>query len=77
MTQESMTPIQQSNEETNSQVTLDVKSKKKIKVAVYLTEEAELAFAELFIMRFRKDRKIERSTIACEAIQALYKSELS
>ncbi len=51
------------------------RSKKKIKATIYLTEEAERAFTELYIHRLRKDRKIDRSMIACDAIQALYETE--
>lgn len=58
-----------------SQVVLTSKSNKKTKVTIYLTEEAERAFAELYITRYRKDRKVDRSTIACEAIQALYERD--
>lgn len=49
---------------------------KKTKATIYLTEEAENAFTELYIARYRKNRKIDRSTIACEAIQALYEKEM-
>jgi hypothetical protein len=45
---------------------------KKTKVTVYLTEEAEQALAELYIARYRKDRKVD-----CEAIQALFEKELN
>ncbi len=51
------------------------RNKKKIKTTIYLTEEAEQAFTELYIHRLRKDRKIDRSIIACEAIQAMYEKE--
>ena len=73
MTQATVPLMQLGNEETNSQV---VKSTKKTKVTIYLTEEAEHAFTELYIARYRKNKKIDRSTIACEAIQALYGKEL-
>ena len=49
---------------------------KKTKATIYLTEEAENAFTELYIARYRKNRKVDRSTIACEAIQALYEKEM-
>lgn len=52
-------------------------SMKKIKSTIYLTEEAELAFTELYIHRLRKDRKTDKSQIACDAIQALYEKECS
>lgn len=51
------------------------RSKKKIKATIYLTEEAEQAFTELYIHRLRKDRKIDRSIIACDAIKDLYEKE--
>lgn len=72
MTQSSISLEQLSNEESNSQI---VKSTKKTKVTIYLTEEAEHAFTELYIARYRKNKKIDRSTIACEAIQALYEKD--
>jgi hypothetical protein len=53
------------------------RKKKKIKATIYLTEEAEQAFTELYIHRLRKDRKIDRSIIACDAILALYEKECS
>ena len=59
----------------NSQNKAAAKSDKKIKATIYLTEEAERAFAELFVKRYMEDRKIDRSTIACEAILALYEKE--
>ena len=51
------------------------RSRKKIKTTIYLTEEAEQAFTELYIHRLRKDRKIDRSMIACDAIQMLFEKE--
>ena len=39
------------------------RNKKKIKATIYLTEEAEQAFTELYIHRLRKDRKTDRSLI--------------
>lgn len=51
------------------------KNKQKIKSTIYLTEEAELAFTELYIHRLRKDRKTDKSQIACDAILALYEKE--
>ena len=53
------------------------RNKKKIKATIYLTEEAEQAFTELYIHRLRKDRKTDRSLIACDAIQALFEKECS
>jgi len=66
--------MQQSDQETSAQAVSN-RNKKKIKATVYLTEEAERAFTELYIHRLRKDRKIDRSMIACDAIQALYEKE--
>ena len=70
--------IQEDDKETNSQIVRAVqnRNKKKIKATVYLTEEAEQAFTELYIHRLRKDRKVDRSMIACEAIHALFEKEL-
>ena len=70
--------IQQDDKETNSQIVKAIqnRNKKKIKATVYLTEEAEQAFTELYIHRLRKDRKVDRSMIACEAINALFEKEL-
>ena len=76
MTQATEEPLSSSNEEISGQIEPIAKTNKKTKVTVYLTEEAERAFAELYINRYRNDRKIDRSTIACEAIQALFAKEL-
>lgn len=69
--------IQQTAKEINGQdeQVLNRRSRKKIKATIYLTEEAEQAFTELYIHRLRKDRKIDRSMIACDAIQMLYEKE--
>jgi hypothetical protein len=75
MTQATIQQVQPSDEETSNQIDSFAKSNKKTKATIYLTEEAERAFAELYIARYRKDRKVDRSTIACEAIQALYERE--
>lgn len=68
----------QTDKEIESQDAQMVKrrNKKKIKTTIYLTEEAEQAFTELYIHRLRKDRKIDRSIIACDAILALYEKEV-
>ena len=65
-------------EEMSGQVNESTKrrSKKKIKATIYLTEEAEQAFTELYIHRLRKDRKTDRSLIACDAILSLYEREV-
>jgi hypothetical protein len=57
------------------EMTVIKRNKKKIKATIYLTEEAEHAFTELYIHRLRKDRKTDRSIIACDAILALYEKE--
>ena len=59
----------------SSQEKSKAKSDKKFKATIYLTEEAERAFAELYVKRYIEDRKIDRSTIACEAILALHEKE--
>ena len=66
--------LQQNDKEIGIQVASN-RNKKKIKATIYLTEEAEEAFTELYIHRLRKDRKIDRSIIACDAIRALYEKE--
>lgn len=68
---------QQNVKEVGGQINESAKrrSKKKIKATIYLTEEAEQAFTELYIHRLRKDRKTDRSLIACDAIQALFEKE--
>ncbi len=60
---------------SQEETTANRRNKKKIKATIYLTEEAEQAFTELYIHRLRKDRKTDRSLIACDAIQALYENE--
>jgi hypothetical protein len=59
----------------DSQEKSEAKPTKKIKATIYLTEEAEQAFAELYADRYIKDRKTDRSMIACEAILDLYKKD--
>ena len=59
----------------DGQDNLGAKPNKKIKATIYLTEEVEQAFAELYADRYKKDRKTDRSMIACEAILDLYKKE--
>lgn len=67
---------QENIEELNRQVVINTKPQKpkKIKFAIYLNEKAEYAFTELYIQRLRKNRKIDRSTIVCEALQASYEN---
>ena len=64
---------EQETEESQEQA--EAKSTKKIKATIYLTEEAEQAFAELYADRYIKNRKTDRSMIACEAILDLYERE--
>ena len=59
----------------DSQAKSEANPTKKIKATIYLTEEAEQAFAELYADRYIKDRKTDRSMIACEAILDLYKKD--
>lgn len=59
----------------SSQDKSKAKSDKKFKATIYLTEKAERAFAELYVNRYMEDRKIDRSTIACEAILKLHEKE--
>jgi len=56
---------QQNAREMDDQVNESImqRNKKKIKATIYLTEEAEQAFTELYIHRLRKDRKTDRSLI--------------
>ena len=75
MTQAPIQQIQASDEETINSVGSIAKSNKKVKVAVYLTGEAEKALAELYITRYRKDRKTDRSAIVSEAILDFYQRE--
>lgn len=75
MTQATTQQLQSDHEEANSQIESIARSNKKTKVTVYLTEEAEQALAELYITRYRKNRKTDRSMIACDAIQMLYEKE--
>lgn len=78
MSEEVQELMQQTTKEIVSkddQLEVSRRNKKKIKATIYLTEEAEQAFTELYIHRLRKDRKIDRSIIACDAIQMLYEKE--
>lgn len=52
------------------------KDKKTHKLSVYMSDEVESALTELYITRYRKDRKITRSDVAAEAILALYEKEV-
>lgn len=72
MTQASIHQVQLSDEDTTNPI---AKSNKKVKASVYLTEEAEQALTELYITRYRKDRKTDRSAIVSEAILDFYQRE--
>ncbi|MBS0653025.1 MAG: hypothetical protein JSR39_05790 [Verrucomicrobia bacterium] len=77
MSEQEQALIQQDVKEMSGQIVKEIqkRNKKKFKATVYLTEEAEKAFTELYIHRLRKDRKIDRSMIACDAIQMLFEKE--
>ena len=77
MSEQEQALAQQDVKDISGQIVKELqnRNKKKFKATVYLTEEAEKAFTELYIHRLRKDRKIDRSMIACDAIQALYEKE--
>ena len=66
---------EQEQTEEKSQNKAEAKSTKKIKATIYLTEEAEQAFAELYVKRYMEDRKVDKSSVACEAILALYEKD--
>ena len=69
--------LEENDEVISCQVDKTAKESKKTKFTAYLTKEAENALAELYISRYRKDRKVERSGIVCEAIEDLFKKELA
>lgn len=77
MSEQDQALMHQDAKETRNQIVKEIqnRNKKKIKATIYLTEEAEQAFTELYIHRLRKDRKIDRSIIACDAIKDLYEKE--
>ncbi len=77
MSEQEQALMQQDVKEMSGQIVKEIqkRNKKKFKATVYLTEEAEKAFTELYIHRLRKDRKIDRSMIACDAIQMLFEKE--
>ena len=77
MSEQEQTLMRQDVKDMSGQIVKELqnRNKKKFKATVYLTEEAEKAFTELYIHRLRKDRKIDRSMIACDALQALYEKE--
>lgn len=77
MTQASIQQPQVSDENLEAQNRLVAKSNKKVKVTAYLPEQVEQALTELYIARYRNDRKVDRSIIISEAIMAFYEVELN
>ena len=75
MTQASIQQSQVSDEDLETQNRLVAKGNKKVKVTAYLPEQVEQALTELFITRYRNDRKVDRSVIISEAIMAMYEKE--
>ncbi len=75
MTQASIQQPQVSNESPKAQNGLIAQSNKKVKVTAYLPEQVEQALTELYIARYRNDRKVDRSVIISEAILAMYEKE--
>lgn len=75
MTQASIQQPQVGNENPEAQNRLIAKNNKKVKVTAYLTEQVEQALTELYIARYRNDRKVDRSVIISEAILAIYEKE--
>ena len=75
MTQASIQQPQVRGENPEAQNGLIAKSNKKVKVTAYLTEQVEQALTELYIARYRNDRKVDRSVIISEAILAMYEKE--
>ncbi len=75
MTQASIQQPQVGGENPEAQNGLIAKSNKKVKVTAYLTEQVEQALTELYIARYRNDRKVDRSVIISEAILAMYEKE--
>ncbi|MCH9631548.1 MAG: hypothetical protein S4CHLAM37_15710 [Chlamydiia bacterium] len=53
------------------------RSSKKNKLTLYLTEEEEKLFNEIYIKRLQENRKTDRSTIFAEAVKLLYKHEVA
>lgn len=50
---------------------------KKNKLTLYLTEEEEALFNEIYIKRLKNNNKTDRSTLFAEAVQLLYRNELT
>lgn len=49
---------------------------KKNKLTLYLTEEEEKLFNEIYIKRLQDNRKTDRSTLFAEAVALLYEHEM-
>jgi hypothetical protein len=75
MTQASIQQPQVSDEDLETQNRLVAKGNKKVKVTAYLAQQVEQALTDLYIARYRNDRKVDRSVIISEAIMAMYEKE--
>ena len=75
MTQTSIHPSISDEKEASCIAEAVAKPHKKAKATVCLTKEAEHALDELYISRYRKNRKIDKSTIISEAIVDFYQRE--
>ncbi|PCI93004.1 hypothetical protein COB11_06100 [Candidatus Aerophobetes bacterium] len=53
------------------------RSSKKNKLTLYLTEEEEKLFNEIYIKRLQENRKTDRSTLFAEAVKLLYRHEVA
>lgn len=53
------------------------RSKKKNKLTLYLTEEEESLFNDIYIKRLQENKKTDRSTLFAEAVKLLYKEEVA
>jgi hypothetical protein len=56
--------------------TKDIKTPKKAKTTVYMTDEEETLLNELFIKRLREKRKTDKSALLCEGIRLLFEKEI-
>lgn len=50
---------------------------KKNKLTLYLTEEEETLFNEIYIKRMKENNKTDRSALFAEAVQLLHRKELA
>lgn len=48
------------------------RQQKKVKLTLYLTEEEEKLFNQIYIKRMQEGKKTDRSTIFSEAVKKLY-----